>query len=170
MSAQKFKKRFGFARTNTDDRLPTSSGNNDSIEMDAPSTPIPAEELGLDEKDPAYAEVRDISETEANRKLSIFHANHRWDPNMSNDAFEVIDEVTNTRDVKAEAQLVGDMIENSPYPEVRLSHKHCHIPRHESFTNIIRFELLSVIMMKTYLSTPSALGSSVWYLPRSAPD
>lgn len=86
---------------------------------DQPTAQIPAETLGLDEKDPTYGAVRDISETEANRKLSMFHSDHKWDPNMSNDAFEVIDEVTGTRDVKAEAHLVGDMIENSPYPEVR---------------------------------------------------
>lgn len=43
----------------------------------------------------------------------------RWDPNMPDEAIEMVDAVTGTHDAKGEAQLVGEIIENSPYPEVR---------------------------------------------------
>lgn len=146
MSTQKFKKRLGFARTKTDDQLPRQ--HDDNIELGEPSAPIPTESLDMDSKDPVYQEVRDISESEANRKLSMFHANHRWDPNLSDDAFEVIDEATNSHDVKAEAQLVGEMIENSPYPEVAY---HLHI---FFATSLIicwfRFERSSATTMRKY--------------------
>lgn len=72
----------------------------------------------LDEKDPAYAEVAGLNEVEANRKLSMFNVQHQWDPNMSNDAFDIVDEAMQSHDIKAEANLVGEMVENSPYPEV----------------------------------------------------
>lgn len=67
--------------------------------------------------------VRDISEAEANHRLAVFRREHRWDPNMPDDAVEMVDAVTDAHDFKGEATLVGEVIENSPYPEVSASSK-----------------------------------------------
>ena len=108
-----FKKRLGFARTNTDRARPALHGEEDQNVGGAEHV------VGsVDEKDPAYAEVAGLSEGEANRKLGMFGIQHQWDPNMSNDAFDIVDEAMASHDVKAEANLVGEMVENSPYPEV----------------------------------------------------
>lgn len=75
---------------------------------------------GHGDVDPVIDEViRDISETEANRRLNVFRREHRWDPNMPDDAIEMVDVFTSAHDHKGEAKLVGEVIENSPYPEVR---------------------------------------------------
>jgi len=73
-----------------------------------------ADDVGSDE----HGVPREISEVEANRKLKHFKKDHAWDPNMPDEAIEMVDAVTGAHDAKGEAQLVGDMIENSPYPEV----------------------------------------------------
>lgn len=121
MSNEKgYKKRFTFRRTNT---------NND---------PVSVNELpNLDRKDGASPDlhspmvagfgdatgvvsdvVRRISEVEANRRLSAFRKDHSYDPNLPDSAFEAVDEATEAHDHKGEADLVGDLVENSPYPEV----------------------------------------------------
>ncbi|KAL9109139.1 MAG: hypothetical protein Q9227_006230 [Pyrenula ochraceoflavens] len=110
-----FKKRLGFLRRNTDRGSPALHGEDELSSS-------PGAGVGtLDEKDPAFAEVAGLSEHEANRKLSLFGIQHQWDPNMSNDAFDIVDEAMLSHDVKAESNLVGEMVENSPYPEVRAS-------------------------------------------------
>lgn len=112
--AAAIKKRLGFNRTNTDREVPTIHGQ----EENEPTYTAQAYPGTLDEKDPAFAEVAGLNEVEANRKLSMFNVQHQWDPNMSNDAFDIVDEAMQSHDVKAEANLVGEMVENSPYPEV----------------------------------------------------
>lgn len=99
--------------------MSTPSGDDGAVATAQNTQKLSAAEVNLDEKDPVYAEVANISEVEANKKLHNFGMLHRWDPNLSNDAFEVIDEAKEAHDIKAEANLVGEFVENSPYPEVR---------------------------------------------------
>lgn len=42
---------------------------------------------------------------------------------QSDEAIEMVDAATGAHDLKGEAQLVGAMIEDSPYPEVSISHQ-----------------------------------------------
>lgn len=70
------------------------------------------------EKDTGKSTARDVSEPEANRKLSVFEQAHRWDPNLGDDALDDIDDAVHHRDPAAEGKLVGEIFENSPYPEV----------------------------------------------------
>lgn len=111
MSSKGFGKRMGFKRTKTDQEpvivtklSPSSSGGDQAHN----GNPI------IDEV------VRDISESEANTRLAAFRREHKWDPNMSDEAIELVDVVTAAHDHKGEAQLVGEIIEDSPYPEVSL--------------------------------------------------
>ena len=62
------------------------------------------------------AAVNDISEAEANRRLSAFRAEHSLDPNLPSTALEAIEDATRAHDQKGEAVLVDELVEDSPYP------------------------------------------------------
>lgn len=119
-SSKGFGKRFAFKRshTNNEDRIdatPSPAYSHDVGKSSVIATQSDAS-ASIDEV------VRDISEPEANRHLSHFRRDHKWDPNMPDDTMEMTDAVTDAHDHKGEAQLVGEVIENSPYPEVS---QHC---------------------------------------------
>ena len=113
-SSKGFAKRMGFKRTNTDQSVTveqvaakgTAEGSSHMVAGHGDANSI-IEEV-----------VRDISETEANHRLKVFRQDHKWDPNMPDDALEMVDVATDAHDHKGEAELVGEVIENSPYPEV----------------------------------------------------
>lgn len=42
-----------------------------------------------------------------------------WDPNMETDVLHEIDDAVGHHDKDAENKLVGEFVEDSPYPEVR---------------------------------------------------
>ncbi|KAI5244782.1 small oligopeptide transporter-like protein [Aureobasidium subglaciale] len=125
MSSKGIGKRFGFKRSNTN-QDPISVNEitrEDSQTKNGSSSKTPAghgqaEEI-VDGEEIIEGVVRDITEVEANERLRAWKKDHRWDPNMDDEAIEMVDAVTGAHDAKAEAQLVGDMVENSPYPEVR---------------------------------------------------
>ncbi|KAI5235340.1 small oligopeptide transporter-like protein [Aureobasidium subglaciale] len=125
MSSNGIGKRFGFKRSNTN-QDPISVNEitrEDSQTKNGSSSKTPAghgqaEEI-VDGEEIIEGVVRDITEVEANERLRAWKKDHRWDPNMDDEAIEMVDAVTGAHDAKAEAQLVGDMVENSPYPEVR---------------------------------------------------
>lgn len=117
MSSKGFGKRLGFKRTNTDKEpvTVTEYPSESHGEISGTSGMV----AGHGDANPVIDEVvRDISETEANRRLDAFRREHKWDPNMPDEAIEMVDAVTDAHDHKGEAQLVGEVIENSPYPEV----------------------------------------------------
>lgn len=121
MSSKGFGKRLGFKRTNTNQEpvTVTELSQVDSGGEQAGSSNIVA---GHGDATHVIDEVvRDISEAEANRRLAAFRKDHQWDPNMPDEAIEMVDAVTDAHDAKGEAQLVGEVIENSPYPEVSIS-------------------------------------------------
>jgi len=47
------------------------------------------------------------------------NADALWDPNLESDDLAAVDEAVGHHDKDGENQLVGDLLENSPYPEVR---------------------------------------------------
>ncbi|KAF4552813.1 putative OPT oligopeptide transporter protein [Elsinoe fawcettii] len=119
MSSKAFGRRLGFKRTTTNQDPVTitdlSEGDNNG-EGSGTSNVV----AGHGDANPVIdAVVRDISEAEANHRLNVFRQDHKWDPNMPDEAIEMVDAVTGAHDSKGEAQLVGEVIENSPYPEVR---------------------------------------------------
>jgi hypothetical protein len=118
MSSKGIGRRFGFKRTNTnqDPVTLTEVSTNDNGETSGRPFVV-----GHGDANPVIDDVvQDISETEANQRLKTFRQEHKWDPNMPDDAIEMMDAVTDAHDHKGEAQLVGEVIENSPYPEVNL--------------------------------------------------
>lgn len=127
-------KRFGFKRTNTAGEVPTTTDYNGKVtsvptateltDMDESGAPraasvskIAGEFNGQVKTDHGDA-VHNISEIEANRRLNKFRADHTWDPNMPDSAWDAINDVTANHDQKGEAILVDELVEDSPYPEV----------------------------------------------------
>ena len=62
---------------------------------------------------------RRISEVEANRTLRHIKKTHRWDPNLPEELEEELEEKTEEHNLAGELRLVDELVENSPYPEVR---------------------------------------------------
>lgn len=60
-----------------------------------------------------------ISEAEANTTLHQIKQKHRWDPNLPEELEEEIEENTEGHNLAGELRLVDELVENSPYPEVR---------------------------------------------------
>ena len=108
-----FVKRLGLVKTRSNgssDAHESSDGHNGSD--------------GVDEKieSTAYATttaVRTQDELEANKTLREIRRKHRWDPNLPEDLAEGIDEATAHHDAKEELGIVQEVVEDSPYPEVR---------------------------------------------------
>lgn len=62
---------------------------------------------------------RRISEVEANRTLRHIKKTHRWDPNLPEELEEELEVKTEEHNLAGELRLVDELVENSPYPEVR---------------------------------------------------
>ena len=58
-------------------------------------------------------------EAQANETLKKIRDKHRWDPNFEEDLDEELEHATEAHDANGELRLVGELVENSPYPEVR---------------------------------------------------
>lgn len=117
-------KRFGFKRTNTSDAIATEgkvvhATTTELGVLDGSGIPskIANEFAGRDKADHSDA-VNDLSEVEANRRLSMFREEHNWDPNMPDGAFDAVNDAVRAHDQKGEAILVDELINDSPYPEV----------------------------------------------------
>lgn len=113
-------RRFGFKRTTTSDHVTTTTTElNDLGEASSSvDNKIAAEFAGQTKSDHSEA-IRNLSEVEANRRLSSFREEHSFDPNLPDVALDAIKTATGHQDLKGEAILVDEMINDSPYPEVR---------------------------------------------------
>lgn len=58
-------------------------------------------------------------ELETAAQLKAIKKKHEWDPNFSKDLVDDIEEATQHHDIGGEVRLVDEIVENSPYPEVR---------------------------------------------------
>lgn len=115
-----FKKRFGFFRTNTSGEPSSSAPQTEFLEVDPDiKGGATADVNAFDGAEIIASDVRRMSnvEAEANRRLKMYRREHQFDPNLPDDAFEAIDATTGAHDAKGEAELVGEFVENSPYPE-----------------------------------------------------
>lgn len=97
-------------------------------------------------------------ELETAAQLKAIKKKHEWDPNFAHELTDEIEEATLQHDVGGEVRLIDEVVENSPYPEVRA------VVRNVSslFTHGVDFPTLKVFrsMMRMFLSTLSVRGSS----------
>ena len=120
-----FTKRFGFTKK-TDDvineqTVNSESGSNSEIQASSDVKDEEGLNLGVDQSTVIKASATDrrISELEANTALRQIKKKHRWDPNLPDDLEEEIEEKTDEHNLAGELRLVDELVENSPYPEVR---------------------------------------------------
>lgn len=94
------------------------------------ASPVRSEDLGsgsnddVKEKDSVAikatgADLSPSDELETAAQLKAIKKKHEWDPNFSEDIVGDIEEATQHHDIGGEVRLVGELVENSPYPEVR---------------------------------------------------
>ena len=117
--------------------------------------------LGVDQSTVVKASGTDrrISEAEANHTLQQIKSKHRWDPNLPEELEDEIEEKTDEHNLAGELRLVDELVENSPYPEVRAAVRNVSIPiRNESREGVA--EVICSMTMRS-LSTRSAPGFSV---------
>lgn len=86
--------------------------------------------LGVDQSTVITASGTDrhISEVEANNTLKQIRSKHKWDPNLPEYLEDEIDEKTDEHNLAGELRLVDELIENSPYVEVRAAVKNVRMP------------------------------------------
>ena len=72
-------------------------------------------EGGAVQEPPAHIQV---SDEEAARRLKLYRAAMANDPNLALDNLEAIDDAVGGHDVAKENRLLGELVEDSPYPEV----------------------------------------------------
>ena len=77
---------------------------------------------------------RRISEVEANRTLRHIQKTHRWDPNLPEELEEELEAKTEEHNLAGELHLVDELVENSPYPEVRAAVRNVSRPLIPSLT------------------------------------
>lgn len=111
-----FAKRFGFRQKHEPGTIEAQSSSPESASTD---------NVKENEKDPAAVSTgvdsagRHFSEVEANTTLRQLKKKHQWDPNLPEELEEEIEETTDNNNLAGELRLVDQLVENSPYPEVR---------------------------------------------------
>ncbi|KAG0154448.1 hypothetical protein PDIDSM_16 [Penicillium digitatum] len=65
------------------------------------------------------AMVDETAPDESLKKLRDLKNHHHWDPNMPEDVVEELDEALQTSDKNTQEVIAQELLENSPYPEVR---------------------------------------------------
>ena len=131
-----FTKRFGknVSPVRSEDLGSGSGSNGDEMTKEKDSVAIKA----------TGADLSPTDELETAAKLKAIKKKHQWDPNFSEDLIEGIDEATQHHDIGGEVRLVDELVENSPYPEVRAAVRNVSLP---SFT------LLSLQSARDYVCT-----------------
>ena len=94
----------------------------DTVEFGNPSSPS-GSETAVDEKgvkqDVGVSSSFELPEEVAARRLKAYRQDAQWDPNLANDDLDAIDEVVDHHDGEGENKILGELTENSPYPEVK---------------------------------------------------
>ncbi|KAJ5085087.1 Sexual differentiation process protein isp4 [Penicillium argentinense] len=76
----------------------------------------------MEKNEPAIAVssgVDDSAQDDVLKQLRNLKDHHQWDPNMPDDIVDEVDEALNTDDKGARLDIAHEVLDNSPYPEVR---------------------------------------------------
>lgn len=120
-----FVKRLGFGKKQNDviqgESVSPHSGSSSEVQESSDVKDEKGLNLGEDQSTVVKASGADrrISEVEANTTLQQIKKKHRWDPNLPEELEEDIEENTDGHNLAGELRLVDELVENSPYPEVR---------------------------------------------------
>ena len=120
-----FTKRFGFGKKTSNviegQNMSPESGSSSDVQVTSDVKDEKGLNLGVDQSTVVKASGTDrrISEAEANNTLQQIKSKHRWDPNLPEELEDEIEEQTDEHNLVGELRLVDELVENSPYPEVR---------------------------------------------------
>lgn len=161
-----FARRFGFGKKQNDAALTETVSPESGSSSDGQILEVKDAEglnVGVDQSTVITASGTDrrISEVEANTTLKQIRSKHKWDPNLPEYLEEEIDEKTEEHNLAGELRLVDELVENSPYVEVRAAVKNVRMP------SLLRNAVLNPLSSMTWmcLSIPFAPGFSVCFLP-----
>lgn len=121
-----FTKRFGKNASPVRSEDLGSGSNEDDMTKEKDSVAIKATGADLSPSD----------ELETAAKLKAIKKKHQWDPNFSEDLVEGIEEATQHHDIGGEVRLVDELVENSPYPEVRAAVRNVSLSSYSALYNI----------------------------------
>lgn len=111
-----FSKRFPFKRSSTSGVGGPGEGEITVNETTSSEDAVPSRNVRASSN--TTGSGTDV-ELEAADELHQLEKNHKWDPNMPSDLTGEIDEATANHDTKAELGVLGEISEDSIYPEVR---------------------------------------------------
>lgn len=120
-----FVKRLGFGKNHNSvidgELVSPESGSGSDVQVSSDVKDEKGLNIGEDQSKVIKASGNDrrISEVEANTTLHQIQKKHRWDPNLPEELEEEIEENTDGHNFAGELRLVDELVENSPYPEVR---------------------------------------------------
>ncbi|KAI5207553.1 small oligopeptide transporter [Aureobasidium subglaciale] len=114
----------------------------DEIQSSGASSPKMGEK---NEKDVGVSSSHELPEAEAARRLKAFkrNADALWDPNLESEVMHDVEEAVGHHDKDAENNLVHEMMDNSPYPEVRAAVRNYDV---DLPCNTIRMWVISMLM------------------------
>lgn len=113
-----FTKRFGNKNASRVQSEDLGSSSNEDVLKEKDSVTIKASGTDLSPSD----------ELETAAQLKSIKKKHEWDPNFSEDLVEGIEEATLHHDIGGEVRLVDQLVQNSPYPEVRAAVRNVSSP------------------------------------------
>ena len=123
------------------------------------ASPVRSEDIGsgsddVKEKDSVAikatgADLSPADELETAAQLKAIKKKHQWDPNFSEELVDDIEDATQHHDIGGEVRLIDEVVENSPYPEVRAAVRNVS----PSFLYIGNLYMLNMVCstMKMYL-------------------
>ncbi|KAL1306294.1 hypothetical protein AAFC00_004379 [Neodothiora populina] len=96
-----------------------SSGSGFELRPGSGSGSMKKVSVDIPQKGFQNSSAEELAEEEAARRLKAFKRSAAWDPNIEDGDLEAVDNAVENHDTKGENILVGELVENSPYPEVR---------------------------------------------------
>lgn len=139
------------------------SGSSSDIQASSDVKDEKGLDIGVDQSTVVRASGTDhrISELEAHTTLKQIKQKHQWDPNLPDELEEEIEGETDNHNLVGELRLVDELVENSPYPEVRAAVR--NVSRSIPLSG--RLLRISLSMTRTYPSIRFVPG----YLACSSP-
>lgn len=129
-----FAKRLGFGKRQDNvinaENVSPETGSGSDIQTSSDVKDEKGLNFGEDQSKTIKASGTDrrISEVEANTTLTQIKKKHKWDPNLPEELEDEIEEKTDGHNLAGEIRLVDELVENSPYPEVRAAVRNVSVP------------------------------------------
>lgn len=119
------------------------------------------------------AVIDEAAPDEAIKQLRNLKAHHHWDPNLPDEVVDELDEALHTTNKETQVEIAHDLLDNSPYPEVRAAVSNVDEGGHSStirawiigmfFTTVGSALNMLFSMRQPYIVIPSYIAQVVAY-------